>query len=130
MQSDRHDAVLDHVTLEDITERSFVADDGGWRERIHPEDLARVDEAIRDALSSGAPGWACDYRVRRSDGEWAWIAELARIEGERTDDRRPLRARVVTLDVSELERKQELLRLFSEQLPARATAVDRDLRVF
>jgi signal transduction histidine kinase/PAS domain-containing protein len=130
MQLDRNDAVLDHVTLEEIKDRSLVTDDGGWRKRIHPDDVAQVDEAIRRALSSGAPGWSCKYRVRRSDGEWAWIAELARVEAERGGDRRPVRARVVTLDVTALERRQEFLRLFSAQLPARATAADRDLRVF
>jgi signal transduction histidine kinase len=103
MRLDRNDAVLDHVTLEEITERSFATDDDGWRRRIHPEDVARVDETIRHALSSGAPGWSCEYRVRRSDGEWTWIAELARVEFERDGGRRPVRARVVTLDVTALD---------------------------
>src|SRR4051794_17778389 len=128
MQPDGRDAVLEHVTLEGTSERSFVADDGGWRERIHPEELPRVDEAIRKAVSTGAPGWSCEYRTRRSEGAWVWVAELARIERDR--DGRPLRAEVVTLDITELKQRQEFFRLSSEQPPARATATDRDLGVF
>jgi signal transduction histidine kinase/PAS domain-containing protein len=128
MQPDRVDAVLEYVTLEAISERSLSTDDGGWRERIHPEDIARIDETIRKALDASDAGWSCEYRVRRSEGAWASVAELARIE--RDEEGRPVRARVVTLDITELKQRQEFLRLFSEQLPARATATDRDLRVF
>jgi signal transduction histidine kinase len=128
MQPDRGDAVLEHVTLEATSERSFVTDDAAWRERIHPEEVARVDATIRHALSAGAPGWSCEYRMHRSDGTWAWVAELARIE--RDGEGRAIRTKVVTLDITALKQRQEFLRLFSQQLPARATATDRDLRVF
>jgi signal transduction histidine kinase/PAS domain-containing protein len=124
MEPDRPDAVLDHVTLEEITDRSLVTDDGGWRKRIHPEDVERVDETIRRAVASGASGWSCEYRVRRADGDWAWVAELARFDGERSGDRRPVRARVVILDITELERKHEALRK-SERMLRLAEALGR-----
>ena len=59
MQPEGDEAVLGHVTLESTSERSLVTDDGGWRERIHPEEVARIDETIRMAVSTGAPGGSC-----------------------------------------------------------------------
>jgi PAS domain S-box-containing protein len=44
-----------------------------WSERIHPEDRDRAVGGLRKAISSGASSWACDYRLLRADGGWAYI---------------------------------------------------------
>src|SRR5260370_25578504 len=29
-----------------------------WRERVHPEDRERVEQAVAEAILSGGPGWS------------------------------------------------------------------------
>src|SRR5438876_5364275 len=47
---------------------------GWWRERVHPEDHARVEQTAADAIRGDAPVWSNEYRFRRKDGSWAWVA--------------------------------------------------------
>jgi len=42
-----------------------------WRERVHPDDLARVEAAIATVFRSG--GQTVEYRFRRADGSYCWV---------------------------------------------------------
>ncbi|MGX7707908.1 diguanylate cyclase domain-containing protein [Methylobacterium sp. Gmos1] len=48
----------------------------GWAGCLHPEDLDRVSARWREIVASRSPG-TCEFRVRRSDGEYRWF--LARV---------------------------------------------------
>ncbi|MCC5862772.1 MAG: PAS domain-containing protein, partial [Gammaproteobacteria bacterium] len=51
----------------------------GWQRLVHPEDAPRVASA-RDAHLSGAmPEYRCEYRLRRADGQWAWILDAGQV---------------------------------------------------
>lgn len=43
-----------------------------WRKRVHPEDLARAEQAIADSLHNHKP-FNTSYRVIRPNGEVIWI---------------------------------------------------------
>ncbi|MFP5245415.1 MAG: PAS domain-containing protein, partial [Thermoanaerobaculia bacterium] len=109
----RRDEVVNHVSW--------------WRERVHPDDLERVEQATEQAISSDATSWSDEYRFRRKDGSWAWVASRAAIE--RDDAGRARRAVGAMIDISALKDTESRLRLFTEQIPARACVTDRDLRV-
>src|SRR6266550_4490693 len=98
-----------------------------WRNRVHPDDLKQVDQVVSQAIQSGAPGWSNEYRFRRKDGSWAWVASRCAIE--RDGDGRALRAVGAMIDISRLKETESRLQLFTEQIPARACVTDRDLRV-
>src|SRR5712692_8820169 len=98
-----------------------------WRERVHPEDLERVERAASDALRSGDSGWANEYRFRGKDGSWAWVRSRCTIE--RDGEGRAIRAVGAMIDISPLKETEARLRLFTDQIPARATVTDRELRV-
>lgn len=98
-----------------------------WRERIHPDDIERVQRLASAALKGDAPGWSSEYRFRRKDGSWAWVASRCAIE--RDAEGRACHAIGAMIDITRLKDTESRLRLFTEQIPARACATDRDLRV-
>jgi len=48
-----------------------------WRDRVHPDDLARVDEAVSKFFQNGIH--AMEYRFRRKDGSWRWVNDEQRL---------------------------------------------------
>jgi len=100
---------------------------GWWRERVHPDDLKTVEQVDSEAIAGGASCWSNEYRFRRKDGSWAWVA--ARCAIERDADGRARYAVGAMIDISRLKDAETRLRLFTEQIPARACVTDRDLRV-
>src|SRR6266704_1333083 len=103
------DEVVDHVTW--------------WRDRVHPDDLQRVEEAASQAIHGDAPGWSSEYRFRRRDGSWAWVASRCAIErDERGHARRAIGAMI---DVSELKESESRLRQVLDALPVGVALMDR-----
>lgn len=49
----------------------YLKDPAFWRERVHPDDLARVEEAISTFFQNGTH--AVEYRFRRKDGSYCWV---------------------------------------------------------
>jgi PAS domain S-box-containing protein len=47
-----------------------------WLDRIHPEDLPRVQEAYESLFSSGER-YDVEYRIQRKDGRWIWLHDRA-----------------------------------------------------
>jgi PAS domain S-box-containing protein len=44
-----------------------------WRERVHPDDLARVEQEIAALFGNG--GHSLEYRFRRKDGSYCWVSD-------------------------------------------------------
>jgi PAS domain S-box-containing protein len=64
----------------------YLKDPSFWRERVHPTDLARVEEAISTFFHNGSH--AVEYRFRRKDGSYCWVNDEQRWEAD--GDRRIL----------------------------------------
>lgn len=148
-ETEGRDALLAEVAFEAVWDRDLASDrlawrwnlesvfgyrqdqvDGHvdwWRERVHPDDLQRVEKTAADAMGGLVNRWQIEYRFRRADGSWAWVASRCAIE--RDGGGRARRIVGAMIDVSQLKETASRLRLFTEQIPARATAIDRDLRV-
>jgi two-component system sensor histidine kinase/response regulator len=50
-----------------------------WTDHIHPEDLARVTDGIRQVIEHGGDGWTDEYRFRRQDGSYAYVLDRGHI---------------------------------------------------
>jgi two-component system, NarL family, sensor histidine kinase UhpB len=98
-----------------------------WRERVHPDDIDSVLREARLAMDGSTSGFSCEYRFRRKDDSWAWVA--ARSVIARDESSKALRILGAMIDITKLKEAESRLRLFTRQLPARATVTDRDLRV-
>ena len=121
-----NDAVSWDANLESIFgyPRDEVVDQvSWWRDRVHPDDLQRVEEVAAQAINGDAPGWSSEYRFRRRDGSWAWVASRCAIErDERGQARRAIGAMI---DVSELKESESRLRQVLEALPVGVALLDR-----
>src|SRR5260370_41362249 len=94
-----------------------------WRERVHPDDRARVEQTAADAIRGDAPGWSNEYRFRRKDGSWAWVSSRCVIE--RDAQGRARRAVGAMIDISKLKEAESQLRQVLDTLPVGVAAGDR-----
>src|SRR5262245_4728681 len=89
-----------HGLPEGITETTR----GEWRARVHPEDLARVEENRAQNFRDKRVVYNLDYRIVRASGEVRWI-EARGIVSYDTDGQ-PRRVIGINIDVSERKRAE------------------------
>src|SRR4029077_18210510 len=68
------------------TPAEYLKNPSFWRDRVHPDDLARVEEAIAKFFHNGTQ--SVEYRFRRRDGSYCWVNDTQRLV--RTSDGKPL----------------------------------------
>ncbi|PAU56424.1 EAL domain-containing protein [Pseudomonas indica] len=56
-----------------LPEDSLSADSAAWLERVHPEDLPALRDAIAAHLRGETASLHHEYRIRRHDGDYAWV---------------------------------------------------------
>src|SRR6185312_9057043 len=114
------DVVQNKVTWSDETRRLYGFSDqdlgasmAQCLERVHPEDRAKVQIALQEALRSGGP-YVCDHRALLPDGTIRVMHGL----GEVVMDERgqPIKIIGTTQDVTEADRAEAALRRSEEQL--------------
>ena len=76
---------------------AFGASYSAFLERVHPEDRALVEEAVRRAVEEGAD-YAIDHRIVRPDGEVRFVHEDGEVE--RDSMGAPVRMRGIVQDVT------------------------------
>jgi PAS domain S-box-containing protein len=70
--------VSDNITrVFGYTPAEYLADPSFWRDRVHPNDLVRVEEAISAFLHNGIH--AVEYRFRHKDGSYRWVNDQQRL---------------------------------------------------
>ncbi len=76
--------------------------------RVHPEDLAMVEEEV-DRCLAGQSLFRHEYRVVWPDGSVHWIASSGEFSFD--SDRNPLRMRGTVMEITERKRTEQLLSL-------------------
>ena len=118
--------------LMDVPEDADIDTQAHFMSRIHPDDIAGLQAADRDAISGIAPRSISEYRVRFSDGAWRWMRSDAvvvardvagralRLIGSQTD--------ITALRTAQqaLRHSEELLRLVIDRAPVGTAILDRD----
>ena len=108
--------------LHGLTRETFGGRADDFLSVVHPEDLARVSEAIRRALEKRAD-YGIEFRVmHHATGETRWVWTNGRVLFG--DDGTPLRMLGATLDTTERRRAEEALRVSHEQLRQLAHRLD------
>ena len=78
-----------------------------WRSLVHPDDLSRVQSAIRDHVAAKTPIFESVHRMRHRDGEWRWV--ISRAKAQLDAHGRLLRLVGVELDITERKMYEEAL---------------------
>lgn len=94
-----------------------------WVERVHPDDIERIQQTVFEAIGSKAVDWSTEYRFRRKDGSWAWVAAKGAIERDETGQ--ACRLVGAMIDITTLKAGEELLKQVLETLPVGVAVVDR-----
>jgi len=100
-------------------------------ERVHPEDQARVLDAVAAGTELAAPH-TVEFRLRAGDGTWRWVEARTNTY---TLPGGEVRAISLLRDVTQqrqalvrARRQEEILRIFVRHAPAAVAMLDRDLR--
>jgi PAS domain S-box-containing protein len=96
-----------------------------WREGIHPDDVSRVMQAVQAHFEGKTAVFAEEYRVRRKDGAWMWVADrgLAR----RDQEGRVIRMAGSEIDITVRKEAEEELRRWKDELERRVEERTREV---
>jgi PAS domain S-box-containing protein len=114
---DRRWAEMIGFSLEELPDASAA-----WRDRIHPDDLARTQPRLDAHLAGETPGYEAEYRLRHRDGHWVWILARGRVIA-RAADGTPVRVTGTHLDITQ-RRQDEDRRKTLEGLLAQAQKME------
>jgi len=109
------DPVLETMAISDgyaaihgLPEGTTETTRGEWRGRVHPEDLARVEENRTRNFHAKRDAYNLDYRIVRASGEVRWI-EARGIVAYYADGQ-PRRVIGINIDVTERKQAEALLK--------------------
>jgi PAS domain S-box-containing protein len=86
-----------------------------WMRQIHPDDRASIDEAFAAYLAGDLAKYSVEFRIRRRDGDYVWVASDARVM--RSDEEgRPLLVVGIHRDITKRKQADEALEAYSERL--------------
>src|SRR5262249_31863488 len=96
-----------------FTPDEWMADSELWLKQVHPEDRARVLDAVKQARTSETP-IPLEYRSFTRDGQIVWLYDVASVV--RDDAGTPLFLQGISVDITERKRAEEELRKREAQL--------------
>jgi len=96
-----------------------------WLDRVHPDDLTRMSEGMRNVLESSLPAFDTEYRVQHREGPWVWVWDRGRVVRDNTGRARRVVGHIIDVSMqkdAELQlkqadhRKDEFLAALSHEL--------------
>ncbi len=86
----------------------LVTDASACFDRIHPDDVRRVADGLDRFVAGDLAAWRDEYRFRRTDGSYAWVADRASLV--RDDSGKAVRVIGAMTDVTTLRDTERRLR--------------------
>ncbi len=91
----------------------------GFRALVHPEDIDRSVNMLKQHFAGELPQYSNEYRIRHRDGHWTWVRDRGRLL-TRTEDGSPEWMFGIQVDITESRLQQEAIRR-SEELLSRVS---------
>jgi two-component system CheB/CheR fusion protein len=76
-----------------------------WLDKVHPDDIHRVERSLNDIINSKHNQWNCEYRFRRADGSYAEIFDRGYVLHD--ENGTPFRMLGSMLDITDLKKARE-----------------------
>lgn len=92
-----------------------------WMARIHPDDIARLQNDIAEQDCSGSDETQLEYRERHENGKWIWILSRGRVV-KRDANGRAIRTVGTDTDITEMKTSRERIERISRRLEMALTA--------
>ncbi|HET8865937.1 MAG TPA: PAS domain-containing protein, partial [Gracilimonas sp.] len=80
-----------------------------WRDKIHPEDIETVNNALTEVIKKGKERFQMEYRFKAADGSYKFIFDRAFVIKDENDE--PVRMIGAMQDISHEVEEQERLKL-------------------
>ena len=109
--------------LFDYTPRDYEGGRQAWFEHVHPDDRARLQNAIATALAGKGESMVEHYRFRRRDGSYAHVLDRAIIM--RNESGQATRVLGAMIDLSERKEAEEQQRLADARIHEQASLLDK-----
>jgi PAS domain S-box-containing protein len=87
-----------YAALHGLPEGTAQTTHSEWRARMHPDDVARVEEMRRQAFGKGLGDYTIEYRILRSGHNMRWIESRNFISY--ISEGRPLRITGINIDIT------------------------------
>ena len=84
---------------------------------VHPDDLPRVQQALRDHFDGHRSEYAAELRVATKDGRWVWIVQRGKVFA-RDEHGQPLRMAGTALDITRRKRTEMEQQFLAEVGPS------------
>lgn len=86
-----------------------------FTEKIHPDDIERVMQLMRDHLKGETPVWEVKYRIQAKDGSWRVYQDRGKVT-ERNEEGKPLFLTGIVFDVTLEEQERKRLKTKNDLL--------------
>lgn len=93
----------------------FPGEVDSWRQRVHPDDLARTLVHLERHFADPALDYRVEFRMRQKDGTWKWILARGKVV-ETEPDGSPRRMIGTHIDISERKKAQDRYQQLFENL--------------
>ena len=84
------------------------SDISGWKELIHPDDIAFVEKTASSHEDAQMPFFKVEHRLKTKSGGWKWVLNWGKVV-ERDQSGKAIRAAGIHLDITERKRIEEEL---------------------
>ncbi len=78
-----------------------------WEERVHPEDIERVNHQLQNHFDHKTEDYVSEHRVLCKDGSWKWILDRGKVF-DWTAEGKPARMLGTHTDISERKKAEEV----------------------
>lgn len=97
-----------------------------WWKLIHPEDLVGVQRTIEFHLDRRTPIYSIEYRVRKANAEYIWVADHGQAFPDKGGKLTKLSG--VTEDISNVKRVQEVLEARTNELEEAKNKIEEEVQ--
>ncbi|WP_448247407.1 EAL domain-containing protein [Thalassotalea agariperforans] len=95
---------------------------GAEQTNIHPSDLMRVKNALKDHFDDKTDHFEVTYRVKDKNDSWVWVLDRGKIV-ERSNNQKASRMTGTLKDISVIKKAEEKLKLFAKCIESISDAI-------